>query len=125
MRRLIQQLLQILTITGFLQALRLGIDLLSGNPAVVIRDFFQASDLQALAMLDGMHEVTGFKQRVVGMFRFMRDASLTLCRSTLAEANELREFGLGCAAADDLRSSIYAFCERVGQPCNVNRCACV
>ena len=48
------------------QRLSQCLELLRGDPTLAEGDFFEAGDLEALALLDGGDELAGFEQAVVG-----------------------------------------------------------
>ncbi|ETD40734.1 hypothetical protein U724_06910 [Pseudomonas chlororaphis subsp. aurantiaca PB-St2] len=56
---------EILVIIGFLQSLSLNTEFSRCDPAKIISNLLQASDLQPLAQLNGMDEVTDLAQRLM------------------------------------------------------------
>ncbi|MND97207.1 hypothetical protein D3C80_895220 [compost metagenome] len=57
---------QVLTITGLAEHLPSFKQVRLINPALLVCDFFKASDFQALTVLDGLHVLRGFQEAVVG-----------------------------------------------------------
>src|SRR3546814_12222713 len=57
---------QVLAVVVLAQRLGEAAELVGGDEALAPGDLLQAGDLQALAMLDGLHELRGVDEAVVG-----------------------------------------------------------
>src|SRR5665213_2914584 len=57
---------EVLAVGAFAHAAGKGLELSGGDVALAVGDFFGAGDFEALAALDGLDEVGGFEEGVVG-----------------------------------------------------------